>query len=181
MNFASCSKAWTIGDLSKCQPMGLNVDTWLVIITAIFIPASIFLVKYFKGKINSSSTCRIPYKFFGSRFRGLCRKIKPLTDDNYRIFSSFGPNGGHTERSPKVVRTELDVWYGLRSKIVENNHIIKNLINENWDIIPKRHIISFRRWLNHIDAFQAHVTMGRADYRENQFPSEVVEIIKRHA
>ena len=102
-------------------------------------------------------------------------------DENYRIFSQFGPNSGQSDGLPKNVRFQLKVWYQLREQIVENNTRIRELLKSNLEAVPLEYNPIFLQWLNHIDAFRAHVLDPSADYREHQFPKSVSEIVTRNA
>lgn len=66
-------------------------------------------------------------------------------------------------------------------KVVENNAGIRSVINANSDAIPARYAELFRRWINHIDAFEAHAQGPSADYRDHQFPAEVVDVVNQNA
>ena len=67
-------------------------------------------------------------------------------DENYRIFSRFGPNGGRGDGLPKTVRFQLGVWYKLREKIAENNKNIHALITKNFSVIPLMYRADFTQW-----------------------------------
>jgi hypothetical protein len=109
-------------------------------------------------------------------FQFLCRELKPLLDDNYRVFRDFGPNSGAGSKGP--VRYNLNAWYALReSQIVPNNQQIREMIVEHRNVIPGKYKAIFERLISHIDAFQAHVGDSSIDYREHQFPAEIVDII----
>jgi hypothetical protein len=108
-------------------------------------------------------------------FKQLCSALQPVIQENGRIFRDFGPNSGAS--SDGVLRTDLSVWYAKRPKIVENNSQISDLIRSNLTAVPAEHYEIFTRLLSHIDAFEAHVLKGGVDYREHQFPKEIVVII----
>jgi len=113
-------------------------------------------------------------------FQLLCQRLKPLIDDNYRVFRDFGPNSGVDSVGP--VRYNLNAWYALReSKIVPNNRQIREMIVNDREIIPTRHKETFERWISHIDAFEAHVEDCSVDYREHQFPITIVDIINQNS
>lgn len=111
-------------------------------------------------------------------FGSLCRALKPLLDDNYRVFRDFGPNS--SKASPGDLRTDLTAWRHLKkSKIVPNNRLIRELVIRNKDIIPKEFVSVFDRLISHVDAFEVHVETGGIDYREHQFPNEITDIVQR--
>lgn len=113
-------------------------------------------------------------------FKWLCRELIPLMNDNYRVFRDFGPNSGADSQGP--VRFNLSAWYELRrSKIVPNNRIIRQMITEHRALIPTQHASIFERLISHIDAFEVHVDNDKVDYREHQFPTEIIGIVTRGA
>jgi hypothetical protein len=101
-------------------------------------------------------------------------------EDNRRIFQDFWPNSGadNSGSSAKAVRFDLSLWYGKRDTIVCNNNIISNHIRSNIDLIPEAHLHIFEKWLSHIDAFALHVHDDTIDYREHQFPKDVISIVR---
>jgi len=113
-------------------------------------------------------------------FGDLCRLLKPLLDDNYRVFRNFGPNSGADSLGP--VRHNLAAWHELRaSTIVPNNTRIRHLVNSNRGLVPKQFWLVFEELISHIDAFEAHVKNDKVEYPNNQFPNAVVEIVNRNA
>lgn len=115
-------------------------------------------------------------------FSDLCRSLWPLMEDNRRIFEDFGPNSGaaHSGAEEKIVRHDLSLWRSRRPAIGVNNELIAKEIRSYADVIPEAHEKLFRKWLSHIEAFAAHLADDDVDYREHQFPRQVVEIIKEH-
>lgn len=176
-----CITALHAHDLSKCKPLGLDAGTWIAIITAC-AGAALFVLRYiFKWFRHSpAESSRLSGPLRRNRFRKLCRNIKPLMDTNYRIFYNFGPNGGVGDGSPKIVRFNLGVWHEERKEIVENNLKIRRLIDANFDAVPSRYQTTFAAWLNHINAFQAHVLDPTVDYRDHRFPIEAANVVKRY-
>jgi hypothetical protein len=72
------------------------------------------------------------------------------------------------------------VWQRLRKeKIVPLNARVRELIVRSWDLIPGEHTEIFSKLLSHIDAFEAHVNDPSVDYRDHQFPVQVVDIVQR--
>jgi hypothetical protein len=113
------------------------------------------------------------------RFLLLCRAILPIFEDNWRIFRDFGPNSGADGSGP--LRQNVESWYEIRrSKIVPNNARIRALVSDHRPHIPDEHRRLFERLLSHIDAFEAHVANDRVDYRDHQFPKEIVEIVRQN-
>lgn len=179
---STCLKAWHSQDLSTCKPLGLDASTWIAIFGALIGSLLFFgrmIVRW--RRVAQSSSDYIAGSLGRSRFRNLCRSIKPIMDENYRIFFRFGPNSSRGDGLPKTVRFQLGVWYQVRRKIVDNNTRIRALITSNLSAVPLEYRPTFSRWLNHIDAFHAHVLDAAADYREHQFPQEASEIVTRYA
>jgi hypothetical protein len=106
--------------------------------------------------------------------------IWPRMEDNRRIFQDFGPNSGidNAGSLEKAVRVDLSLWYSKRDTIVQNNSIICDYIRSNIGLIPEGYMPAFEKWLSHIDAFALHVADDAIDYREYQFPKEVISIVR---
>lgn len=178
----ACVLAWQNLDLSTCKPLGFDASTWIAALTAlvgIIFFAGKLVYRWMRGSRVDSD--RVSRTWFRSRFRNLCRTIEPLMAENYRIFCEFGPNGGKGDGRPKIVRHNLGAWYNTRGIILQNNDKIKNLIKSNFSAIPKRFKPDFEDWLNHIDAFNAHVADSSVTYRNYQFPCNVSAIISDNA
>lgn len=120
---------------------------------------------------------RVPHE---RSFAALCKLIWPLVDENGRIFRDFGPNSGAALSGEKArsVRFDLSLWRIRREQIGQNNDMIAAYLREYADVVPGIHSDVFSRWLSHIDAFRIHLQNELVDYREHQFPAEVVGIIK---
>lgn len=178
----ACTNAWDTLDFSLCKPLGLDASTWITGLTAL-VGVLFYVGREFVRLRHTTrqDSNHISATLGRSRFRNLCRSIGPLMDENYRIFSRFGPNSGQSDGLPKNVRFELGVWYQVREQIVENNALIRELLKSNLEAIPLEYRPIFLQWLNHIDAFYAHVLDPSADYREHQFPKPVSEIVTRYA
>jgi hypothetical protein len=76
------------------------------------------------------------------------------------------------------VRVDLSLWYGKRGTIVQNNSIICDYVRSNIGLIPEGYMPAFEKWLSHIGAFALHVADDAIDYREHQFPKEVISIVR---
>lgn len=176
----ACKVAISSLDLSMCKPFGFDASTWIAIITP--LATGIFFVgKALIARLRNTPSGNYIYRSLTrGRFKNLCRKIKPLVDDNRRIFITFGPNSGATG-AIKLVRDDLGIWYKLRKKVSANNTRIRSLVSSNLDSVPSQYRDLFVRWINHIDAFEAHVADPTADYRHHQFPIEIDAIVRQHA
>lgn len=112
-------------------------------------------------------------------FEELCKSIKPLLDENGRLFSAFSPNS-YDDKS-RNLRTDLTIWQNKKiSNIVPNNRAIKDLIERSQFLIPSKFQAIFLAWLSHIDAFEMHVEKNGVDYTEHQFPNGVVDIVTKN-
>lgn len=180
-----CIAAFRASDLTKCAPVGLSLEAWATILgmstLAILglIWRGVRLSFFGFTQFIAKTTLWTRNLIFGSnQYPEMCRAIWPLMEDNRRIFRSFGPSSGATAAN---VRFDQSLWVANRNKIVENNSKIGELIRSNFRNIPNKDGVSFERWLSHIDAFAAHVGDPNVDYREHQFPSEIVDLVSRHA
>ena len=153
--------------------MGLSLVEWMTVISGLTAFISIL-----RWVVNAQSGERLPRI---KSFRALCREIEPMLDDNTRIFNTFGPNSGKGVGLPKIVRTDLTAWEVIRRQIAHNNAQIKDLLVSSQKLIPSDHHLLFQRWISHIDAFNAHLGDTSVDYREHQFPTDIVEIIHKNA
>lgn len=168
-----CSLSPNDMDLSGCFWLGLSIVEWATVIGGLAIITG--LVKWVIKAQSGGSLPKI------KSFRALCREIEPLLDDNTRIFRTFGPNSGKGDGLPKIVRTDLTAWEDIRHQIADNNSEIKNLLNSGQKLIPSDYHLLFQRWISHIDAFNAHLGDPDVDYREHQFPTDVIGIIRKNA
>jgi hypothetical protein len=175
-----CLNALQAHDLSMCKPLGIALEGWAAILPVLAGVVFFFGRAMGRWAARPSDPDRIQVRPWRTRFQSLCRAIRPLMDENGRIFREFGPNSG-AGGPARVVRYDLGIWNQLIPTIVENNARIRNLIGANIKAIPQRYAHLFHRWINHIDAFEAHAQDPLADYGHHQFPAEVVNIITRNA
>jgi hypothetical protein len=166
-------------DFSTCKALGFDIPGWIGISTAV-IGIAFFMFRWLRRPVDAEDY-KIAWRPWRSRFHRLCAEIAPLMDENGRMFREFGPNSGRGDGLPKAVRYNLSIWEQIIPKIALNNSTIKSLINSNFEAIPNRHRAMFREWVYHIDAFEAHSLDSAADYRNNQFPSGVVNIVHKYA
>jgi hypothetical protein len=113
-------------------------------------------------------------------FPSLCRLLWPLMEDNRRIFEDFGPNSGAAYPGPgtKKVRFDLTIWELKKPGIGTNNELIANYLRSYRDVIPEVYRALFSKWLSHIEAFALHLAGEGIDYRDHQFPKDVVDVVK---
>lgn len=165
---SSCMRAISSGNLADCQPLGFGIVDWIAIITAV-AGIALWIFRLTKRPAQPTDTFR--------SFRGLRRAIKPLMDENARIFREFGPNS--SANTEGAVRFDLSVWYKARGQIGNNNQHIARLIRANIDRVPQLYQPIFLQWLSHIDAFAAHLEDPAVDYRNHQFPQDIFDVISK--
>ena len=177
-----CAKGWESADLSSYKPLGFDLLGWVAIATAIITVAG-FCIKWLitRKPVQSETDTTLKWRPWRRRFPALCKLLSIPMNENSRIFREFGPNSGSGQDVGRVVKYDVKVWNGLLPTIVLNNGKIGALIRANQLIIPARHSAIFAQWINHIDAFSAHVADPDLDYREYQFPAEIVNVVHRYA
>ena len=111
----------------------------------------------------------------------LLRQIKPLLDDNGRIFRDFAPNSGSGGTGPIRGREKLALWQDLKIRaVVPNNANIRRMIEINQHVIPSKYQPLFTRMQSHIDAFEIHCKDPSVSYEEHQFPIEFAALVKEY-
>jgi hypothetical protein len=113
-------------------------------------------------------------------FHAMCRAIWPLMEENRRIFEDFGPNSGGEKpgEQHRSVRFDLSIWKLKRQYIGEINQRIAGILQTHMGVIPDAHKYLFRKWLSHIDAFALHLMNENIDYRDHQFPNEIINVVQ---
>lgn len=170
--YTICMNALAIGDLGNCEPLGLSLADWATILALLIVVLG--GLKFLAAPIA---------RLFGSRgprrirsFRGLRNALRRLAQDNKRIFRTFGPKSRANDDG--FDRFDVAAWHRARLNIKENNEKVLALLQDHFDLIPARHQTAFTRWINHIQAFSAHLEDPAVDYRHHQFPSEIDEVLK---
>lgn len=167
----TCKSALANGALGTCEPLGLSLADWATIL-ALFVLVSgglRFLRAPIARLFGLSKSGKI------RSFRGLKRTVKRFAQDNKRIFRTFGPKSRATDDD--LDQFDLAAWHRARLNIKDNNERILALLQEHFDLIPTNDQQSFTKWINHIEAFSAHLEDAAVDYRHHQFPSEIDEIL----
>ena len=131
-----------------------------------------------KDYSTSQNDAKIIEKSFKVRsFKELCREIFKLLNQNKKIFNETGPNAGIN--ASQDVRWELGLWNKLKVEIiVPNNRIIKNLIDNNDNLIPTAKKDLFDKMNLHILAFEEHCKNPNFTYSEYQFPTDFADYIE---
>src|SRR5213083_956244 len=92
--WSQCLSAWQAGDLSTCKPLGFDLVGWAAILP-VSVAALFFAIRTAaKWLPKHPDSDQIRIRLWRSRFRGLCRAIRPVMDENGRLFSEFAPNSG---------------------------------------------------------------------------------------
>lgn len=100
----------------------------------------------------------------------ICEKLK-ITN---QVFKDFGPNSGADSTEP--LRWDLTLWYEARKeKLLPLNNFVAEIIEANTDLIPDDKRYLFRKYTNHVYAFNKHCEDADFDYTEYQFPKEIIK------
>lgn len=112
-----------------------------------------------------------------STFYDLCCSLYPIIKDNEYIFKTVGPNSNAINNDE--LRTDLTMWYKYRSEsILPNNQKIKELIENNDQLLEKETKDLANKMILHIDAFEEHIQNPDFDYSKYRFPIEFQELIE---
>lgn len=156
-------------DLYIKLSLNAGVDSIFIVIGAFMIVSSVilFTLKQLRSKSNSSKI----YKTLSKA----ARDIRPLMDDNRRIFTAFGPNtsAGSTDK----LRHDYEVWEQLKlDQVVPNNDSILSILNRV-KRLNKREELVVSTMKSHIQAFKKHCEDPNFDYSQNQFPIAFSDLI----
>lgn len=101
--------------------------------------------------------------------------IRPLMDDNRRIFMTFGPNSESGNTGD--LRHDFEVWQELKiEQIVPNNEEILSLLNRV-EAFKKNEEVIVTDMKSHIQAFKTHCENPDFDYSDNLFPIAFSDLI----
>lgn len=146
-----------------------GVDSIFVFIGSFMIVSS---VVFFTLKQLSNKTS--PSKIYKTLSKA-APDIRPLMDDNRRIFTAFGPNtsAGSTDE----LRHDYEVWEQLKlDQIVPNNDSILSILNRVKKL-DKREELVVSAMKSHVQAFKKHCEDPNFDYSQNQFPIAFSDLI----
>ncbi|EMF7366339.1 hypothetical protein ABMY33_21435 [Vibrio vulnificus] len=146
-----------------------GADTFFVILGFIFVLIScgLFYLKYYHRDLDKVVT----YK----SLRKAASAIRPLLDENRRIFMTFGPNSG--SGSTGDLRHDMSLWEELKkTQIVPNNDKIRNILDSVSEFSQSEQV-TVSDIKSHIEAFKKHCEDPEFDYSNNQFPQSFADLI----
>lgn len=146
-----------------------GTDAVLIFIGAAMIFSSIII--FVVRLINSQPGTVKKYK----SLQRAAKDIRPLMDDNRRIFTAFGPNSesGNIDE----LRQDHEVWERLkREQIAPNNDEILSILNRVKVLAPNETPI-VSKMKSHISAFKEHCSNPKFDYSNYQFPLSFADLI----
>lgn len=101
--------------------------------------------------------------------------IRPIMEDNRRIFTAFGPNSGYG--NVENLKKEFEVWENLKNnQIVPNNDVILSILNRVKSF-KDNELIVVNKMKSHIQAFKEHCSNPNFSYTENQFPLDFADLV----
>jgi hypothetical protein len=170
--YTICKSAIERGDLRICEPLGLSLADWATILGLLLAIAG--GLKFLGGPIARRLVNRRDAGRFRS-FKGLSSAVRRLAHENKRIFRTFGPKSGAADDG--FDRFDVAAWHQARLNIRTNNERILLLLQNNIDLVPARYLQTFTEWINHIEAFSAHLNDPNVDYRHHRFPDKLDAIL----
>jgi hypothetical protein len=115
-----------------------------------------------------------------ANFDELCNAIMPILQENSQLFGSFGPNSGTSNKAE--IRWDMGLWEDAKARrILPNNSYLLSLITSNLNTVPVQYRRVFDQLIAHLQAFIAHSSDPKIDYRQNQFPFEITAIVTKYA
>lgn len=146
-----------------------GTDTVFIIIGGLMIISSVSIFTW--RLMNSQPKALKKYKSLAKA----AKDIRPLMDDNRRIFTSFGPNS--ESGNIDDLRQDYEVWEQLKSKqIVPNNDEILSILNRV-KVFDPAEIPIVNNMKSHISAFREHCSNPNFDYTNDQFPLSFADLI----
>ncbi|MDH5976873.1 hypothetical protein L8R98_08795 [Vibrio splendidus] len=146
-----------------------EADTFFVLIgfILVLIACGLFYLKHYHSSIEKVVT----YK----NLRKAASTIRPILDENRRIFMTFGPNSdsGNTGE----LRHDMALWEELKkTQIVPNNDKIRSVLDSVSEFDQsEQSVVSDIK--SHIEAFKKHCENPEFDYSKNQFPQAFADLI----
>lgn len=146
-----------------------DTDTFFVIFGSLMVVAAVtlFFVRYKNG---------LPKKL--KSYKSLSKAaavIRPIMDDNRRVFTAFGPNSNYG--NVEELRQDFEVWEELKiNQIVPNNDEILSILNRVKNFKVDEDLI-VEKMKSHIQAFKKHCSNPNFSYTEHQFPMEFADLI----
>lgn len=148
--------------------LSAGTDTFTIILGCLMVMSSIIL---FCLRLRNSSNKKCTYK----SLKKASSAIRPLMDNNRRVFTTFGPksNSFDVEGLPQ----DYDVWENLKTEqIIPNNAEILEILNGVKEFTEVENPI-IEKMKSHIEAFKEHCKRPSFDYSSHQFPLEFADLI----
>lgn len=170
--YTICKTAFASGDLRTCEPLGLSLADWATIAGFVIVIMGLLKFPIMPIVRHFSSSNEKSIRNFG----GLKKALRRSAADNKRIFRAFGPKSGAMDED--FDKFDVAAWHQARLNIRKNNQEILELLQKYSYLIPAHSELSFKKWINHIQAFSAHLEDPKVDYRHHRFPPEIDTILK---
>ncbi len=146
-----------------------GADTVFVVIGGVMMVSAVIL--YFIRYKNSLSKRLKSYKSLSKA----ATDIRPIMDDNRRIFTAFGPNSDCA--NVDNLRQDFEVWEELKAhQIVPNNNEIFSILNRIKSF-KDNEVNIVEKMKSHIQAFKKHCANPHFSYTEHQFPMDFADLI----
>lgn len=146
-----------------------GTDTIFVVIGSVMIFSSIiiFIVRMINGQHGAVKK----YK----SLQHAAKDIRPLMDDNRRVFTAFGPNS--ESGNVDDLRQDYEVWEQLkRDQIIPNNDEILSILNRV-KVLTQNEASIVSKMKSHIAAFKKHCSSPNFSYSKDQFPLSFADLI----
>lgn len=145
-----------------------GTDTFTIIIGCLMVLTSVTL---FFLRLKNNSIKKRSYK----SLKKASSAIRPLMDDNRRVFSTFGPKSNSFDINE--LPQDYDVWENLKTEqIVPNNDEILIILNGVKKFTEVEAPI-VEKMKAHIEAFKEHCKNPNFDYSSHQFPLAFADLI----
>ncbi len=161
------------GDVYVKLALSSSTDIIFVIIGALMVITSCFLF-WLRGERSRESSVKKYKTLYDASL-----EIRPIMDENRRVFINFGPNSD--SGSSGALRHDFEVWERLKiEQIIPNNEKILGILNHTFRF-KKDELSPVERIKSHIQAFETHCENPNQDYSEHQFPLEFADLINKYS
>jgi predicted nucleotidyltransferase len=150
-----------------------GTDAVFIAIGSVMIFSSIII--FIIRMINSQPGTVKKYK----SLQHAAKDLRPLMDENRRVFTAFGPNS--ESGNVDDLRQDYEVWEQLKmDQIVPNNDEIMNILNRV-KVLTKNEAPIVSKMKSHIAAFKKHCSNPNFDYSNDQFPLSFADLIFKYS